>query len=129
MSQAQHKVNNLLSLNVNVLCQEVKRKSIFEKLKKLNCISFPKETFSQRINENKWKQEWEGEIIFNHGTSNSKGITILFPKNLDFEQSEKRTDCDGRLLIAKVKINSVMYILSMYIHLLIDGINEPHRLF
>ncbi len=64
MSQAQYEVNNLLSFNVNGLGQEVKRKIIFEKLKKLNCMSFPQEMFSQRINENKWKKEWEGEIIF-----------------------------------------------------------------
>ncbi len=79
MSHAQHEVNNLLSFNVNGLGQEVKIKSIFEKLKKLNCISYLQETFSQRINENKWKKEWEGKIIFNHGTSNSEGVAILFP--------------------------------------------------
>ncbi len=79
MSQAQYEVNNFLSFNVNGLGQEVKRTSILEKLKKLNCTSFLQERFSQRINENKWKKEWEGEIIFNHGTSNSKGVTILFP--------------------------------------------------
>ncbi len=55
--------------------------------------------------------ESEGEIIFNHGTSNSKDVAILFPKNRDFEQCEKRTDIERRLTIAKVKINSVMYIL------------------
>ncbi len=118
LSQVHYDVNNFLSFNVNGLGQEVKRKSILENLKKLNCISFLQKTFPQKINENKWKKEWEGEIIFNHGTSNSEGVTILFPKNLDFELCEKRTDCDGRLLvIAKVTINSVMY---MYLQRIIN---------
>ncbi len=31
---------------------------------------FTLQGFCLKINENKWKKEWEGEIIFNHGTSN-----------------------------------------------------------
>ncbi len=51
----------------------VQRKAIFEKLKKLNCISLLQETHSTNENENKWKNESEGNIIFSHGTSNSRG--------------------------------------------------------
>ncbi len=111
MHQEQSSSINLVSFNVNGLGQEAKRKSVFEKLKKLDCISFLQETFSTKNIETRWKDEWGGEILFNHGASNSRGVAIFFPKNIDFELCEKITDNEGRLLIAKVKFNSMIYTL------------------
>ncbi len=41
----------------------------------------------------------------------SRGVAIFFPKNIDLELCEKITLNDGRLLIAKVKFNSMIYTL------------------
>ncbi len=83
------------------------------KRKKLDCISFLQETFSTKNIETRWKDELGGEILFNHGASNSRGVAIFLPQNVDFELCEKIIDNDGRLLIAKVKINSMIYIYTL----------------
>ncbi len=93
----------LASFNVNGLSQVVKRKGIFEKLKKLNCVSLLQETQSTNENENRWKNKWEGNIIFSNGTSNSRGTAILIPKYTEYQISDKYIVTEGRLIILKLK--------------------------
>ncbi len=50
-------------------------------------------------------------IYFNHGTSQSAGVAILFPQNLDFELCVKTTDINSRLLLSKIKIDNIRYVL------------------
>ncbi len=52
----------------------------------------------------------EGEIYFNHGTSQSAGVAILFPQNLDFELSGKNA-INGKLLLTDIKIDNTTYVL------------------
>ncbi len=59
------------------------------------------ETHSTSTNEKKWKKEWGGQIIFSHGTSNSRGVATLFPTNLDFIILEQYNDENGRFLLLK----------------------------
>ena len=40
-------------------------------------IFFLQETHSSNDTEDAWRRDWMGEIIFNHGTSNSTGVVIL----------------------------------------------------
>jgi len=99
----------LTSFNVNGLRNDIKRNAIFNKLRPLSHIVFLQETHSSKELENKWKTEWGSQIIFSHGISNSKGVAILFPKNLDYEIKDKTTDSEGRLLILKILLNEKHY--------------------
>ncbi len=104
---------NFASFNVNGLGiqQQKKRLSIFRKLEQLNSISFLQETHCTKKDEKIWLDSWKGKIYFNHGTSQSAGVVILFPQNLDFELCEKKADLNGRLLITKSKIDNTTYVL------------------
>ncbi len=37
----------------------------------------------------KWKIQLGGQIVFSHGTSNSRGVVTLFPQNINFNIQEK----------------------------------------
>ena len=64
--------------NVNGLGNKHKRDLVLSWLKsKQEDIIFIQESHSTVENERDWKNIWEGEIIFNHGTSNSTGVAIL----------------------------------------------------
>ena len=38
------------------------------------------ETHSTEFEKQKWNEDWNSEMLFNHGTSNSKGTLIDFLK-------------------------------------------------
>jgi exonuclease III len=103
---------NIVSFNVNGISKESKRKIIFNKIKDLKCIAFLQETHSTHLNENKWKNDWEGKIFYSHGTSNSTGVCILIPPDIDCHIEDKITDDNGRIIIIKLKFNNDIYILS-----------------
>ncbi len=86
---------------MNGLVLDVNRQSIFNKLKSDNGVIMLQETHSTSTNEKKWKKEWGRQIIFSHGTSNSRGVTPFFPPNLDFNILEKYNDENGRFLLLK----------------------------
>ncbi len=48
-------------------------------------------------------------MLFCHGTSNSIGITIPFPSNLDYEILEKSSDNDGRFVPLNCKFEEANY--------------------
>ena len=73
-------------------------------------VYFLQETHSAPNCELKWKDEWDGDIIFCHGSTNSRGVAILFSKNLDIKIIEKRTDIDGRFILCKCSISDHIYI-------------------
>ena len=49
--------------------------------------------------------------IFSHGTSNSRGVAILFPANFEYKILEKYIDKNGRSIILKCKFEDSVYIL------------------
>ena len=102
---------NIISFNVNGLNQNIKRQVIFEKIQKLNCIAFLQETHSSKDVENLWKNEIQGKIFFSHGTSNTTGVCIFIPQNIDYEIEDKICDEEGRIIILKVLIDKIIYIL------------------
>ena len=50
--------------------------------KKQEVIIFLQESHSTLSTEKEWLNKWDGEIIFNHGESNSTGIAILIRHNI-----------------------------------------------
>jgi len=80
-------------------------------MKKQKCITFLQETHCTRELENTWKQEWGGDIVFSHGSSNSKGVAILLPKQADYTILNKEVDNDGRFIIIEIKYENEIYVL------------------
>ena len=44
------------------------------------------------------QREWDGEIIFNHGTNAARGVAILIHPRLEYTVEYTRCDNDGRIL-------------------------------
>ena len=52
-----------------------------------------------------WSAEWGGDIIFSHGTSSSKGVSIMFKNNLRKQIHSTIVDPNGRYVILDITIN------------------------
>lgn len=106
---------NVLSLNVRGLQSDVlKRMSIFNWLKRFNCsnsIVFLQETHSSTGCEQMWKRDWGSDIFYSHGTTDSRGVAILFPKQLDYSVTELLYDDRGRYLLLDCLIDGSRFIL------------------
>ena len=62
-------------------------------------IAFLQETHSTVDIETEWSQRYKGDIIMSHGTSNSKGVAILFGDQLDYSIVKKIIDQNGRFIL------------------------------
>ena len=74
-------------------------------------IALLQETHSTKSSENIWKSEWGGKGYFSHDTSNSKGVCILFRKNLDFALHNVKKDTSGRVLCLDMEIDNTRFTL------------------
>ena len=77
----------LFSLNVRGLRDNTKRKQMFHWLKHFHggdkAYIFLQETHSVSSDEKKWQLDWGSKILFDHGSSKSSGVAILFPIGCD----------------------------------------------
>ncbi len=99
----------IVSFNVNGLRLKQKRIAILEKLRSLNAIILLQETHSHPDVESEWRNDWGGNILFSHGTSNSRGTAILMPNQMNYDILEETKDSNGRFIGIKVKINDDEY--------------------
>ena len=75
---------NIFTCNVRGLSTNVKRRQIFRHLHEQKAsIILLQETHSTKTAERRYKNEWGGRVIFDHGESNSRGVSILFDRSLD----------------------------------------------
>ena len=60
-----------------------------------------------------WKKDWDGDILYLHGSANSQGVAILLPKdiNTNFEKISIQRDLHGRILMIECKIESQSFII------------------
>ena len=78
MNNSRNQKCTIVSLNVRGIRDQVKRRSIFSYLKDQKAsFYFLQETFSETSDETIWKKEWGGNIIFSHGSRQSRGVCIL----------------------------------------------------
>ena len=78
---------SILSLNVKGLRNNIKRNKIYHWIKEnngSNSIIFLQESHSDRKSEKLWKSQWNGEILFSHGTTHSCGVMTLIGSNVEF---------------------------------------------
>ena len=100
MSQNSNPVDfEILTYNTRGLGDERKRRKIFNYIKKhtsSKTIVFLQETHSTNRNENLWKFQWHGDMIFSHGTSGSRGVCVAFRYGLEYKLlSPKIVDDEG----------------------------------
>lgn len=70
------------------------------------------ETHSTICNENVWKAQWGGHIIFSHAESNARGVAIIFKRNLSYKILEIAKDTEGRILAIKLQVNDQQVVLA-----------------
>ena len=108
---------DLFCLNVNGMGDKTKRVAVLTKLRKMGKgIFLLQETHSTKSEELKWKDEWGCKnIIFSHGTSNSKGVAILFSNDLEYKLLKMETDNEGRYIIVDILYNDrILTIANLY---------------
>ena len=94
-----------MSLNVRGLHKEGKRRSVFQFIRRKKVdVCFLQETYSTDSVQDKWKNEWGGEVIFAHGTNHSKGVMVLFRPGFDVVYKEKYIDKQGRYIIINATV-------------------------
>ena len=102
----------MLSLNVRGLSNFKKRRAIFAWCRKQNAhIIFLQETHSTVNSEKQWKAEWGAPLELAHGSSNSRGVAILFRKGFDCKIIKKIIDPSGRYISIQAQINDENYFL------------------
>lgn len=101
------------SYNVNGLVDDKKRRKIFQylKLKKVQ-IAMLQETHSTDEKMHLWQSEWGGKMVCSNNTSSSKGVLLLFDRQLDFVMNRVETDSDGRYIIMEISLNESTFVLA-----------------
>ena len=101
---------NIYSLNCNGLNEDVKRKAVFEKLKKKgDGIFMLQETHCTTENEQKWRREWGNHMYFSNGTSNARGVAIIITGNYEYRVLRLERDNEGRFLILEIERKGAVY--------------------
>ena len=58
-----------------------------------------------------WRSEWGAKVFYSHGVSNSRGVAILMPNNLDFVVQQEISDKNGRFILLDILIDDIRLIL------------------
>ena len=106
----------IATLNVNGLRNDQKREILFNHLNRekydIICLQ---ETHSTREDEGSWTKQWGGEMAFNHGESNSKGVAILASRKSEIKLENLDKDDEGRLITCDILWNNTpISILNIY---------------
>ena len=120
---------NIFSLNTRGLGDRHKRLAVLQWLvAKKSQICFLQETHSTPDTEKDWINCWEGEIVFSHGASNSRGVAIMISKDLDITITKVENDSSGRFILLDCVLDNKRIIL---VNIYAPTINNKHdqRLF
>ena len=89
----------VLSANCQGLGSMEKRLAVFNYLKEKKCdIYCLQDTHTTKASERFFRSQWNNECIFSSGTSNSRGVAILFSKSLDFKIHNYISDPEGNYI-------------------------------
>ena len=102
------------TLNVRGLQSRKKREEIFGYLRQCRSDMYVlQETHSTISDERLWSTEWGSAIFYDHGTSRSCGIAILFGKNRKLQIHDITYSGSGRSDVADVEINEYRFTLGV----------------
>ena len=102
------------SNNVKGIQNSVKRIKLFEYLKSYvtgNGFIFLQEMHSCINDEIMWRDEFNGELFFSHGKTNSCGVAIGFYGSKTIEQINKISDKSGRILLVEATVDDTVFVL------------------
>ena len=74
-------------------------------------VLFLQETYSTSKVEQKWKEDFQGHVLFSHGKTNFCGVLTAYIGKETFNVKKQETDKEGRILILHVSVNDSEYIL------------------
>ena len=95
--------------------EKSKRKSIFESYRGISDLLILQETHSSQMYEKMWETEWGGDIIFNHGTSASRGLAVLMKKGMKNAIKNIYKDEEGRTIVFDILENDTLVtIVALY---------------
>lgn len=98
---------SLVSWNVRGLGHAVKRGKIFAHLKSLKAdIMFLQETHIKPTQQRRLRANWISQLYHAPFSSKSRGVAILFRKNIPFQLASAITDPNGRYIMITGNINS-----------------------
>ena len=102
---------HLVSLNVNGLQNDTKRRAIFNWLRSSKYdIIFLQETHCHLgRDEKRWSLEWDGKCIWNGYTCKSRGVAVLFNRNYVYDFQNVFCDKNGRFIVFDLNICDVKY--------------------
>ena len=72
-------------------------------------MTFLQETHNAICDENYWRNEWGGTIIFSNGSMRSRGVCILFKPSLYVQIVKSECHVDGRYVIMDMIIADCMF--------------------
>ena len=102
----------IVSMNVNGLAQNLKRKKMLIFLKqKRPSIVFMQETHCVEQQESIWRSQWKGKILFSNGSSSSAGVAILFQEKFNCQILKSTIGDEGRYIIVDIKHEEEIYTL------------------
>ena len=62
-----------------------------------------------------WENEWKGRTFWSCGSSNGRGVTILFHPSLDFSLINVRQNTEGRILTIQINLdNTPIQLVNVY---------------
>lgn len=107
----------IFSVNVRGLNSDEKRQKLYEWLKLSQCdVILLQETHFINKHELKYNAGWQGKIFHSFSdSSHSKGVSILFQKNLSVEILNVKKSIDGRKILLNVEFdNEIFTIVNIY---------------
>ena len=72
-------------------------------------VIFLQETHSTVKCEKLWKSQWGGQVLYDHGTSNSKGCAVLIKRNLSTQIHKICKSGTGQFLVIDISIEDIRY--------------------
>lgn len=97
---------SIISINTQGLRSDDRRQTAFNFFKRhRHDIIFVQETHWTDEKKSAIEQDWDGDIIFNHGTQNACGVAILINARLDYQLQHLKRNSHGRVLAIELTID------------------------
>ena len=95
----------ILSANCQGIGSMEKRLDVLNNLKDRKCdIYCLQDTHTTKSSERLFRSQWNSDCIFSSGTSDSRGVSILFRQNLAYRIHEHISDPEGNYLICDLAV-------------------------
>ena len=112
-TQGSHRNLNIKTHNAKGIGSVSKRLKIIQYYYTKNIdIALTQETHSCVETEKNWKDEWDGEIYFSHGTSAARGACIFIRSHVQHEIHKEIADANGRYIILDMTIDGTRLTLA-----------------